>query len=388
MKTVYDIAQILKYHPEGLILTCLVDKLHPTLKNNPSLKKKYHAKYVQISRIIENNPELFSKSKIGNLANIKLTEAAFDLLRAGVKFKQNVKTPESLRSYPKRCRSQRIEAVKIIDSVKTLTKEERADIKSEFHDYLDEVKEFKIVLRRKDIISDDIYTNIPKFKILPYVTRFIAKEIAAKNLDKMDAAFAYMTQRYKKGVHLTLTTDPNRFYSLYAANRHFSKAFNRYMSFLSRKHGKRLPYIAAYEYTKSGLLHAHVLLFGISWLAHKHAITEDWNRCGQGRITYIYTIINNNGRWTYSRNKPHNLAKGKTAADYLKKYLKKSIYDTEEAMLYWALNKRFFSCTRAALSASTDQPKLYPTYPIWEFFMTATYFTMPDFIFEQVVLPP
>ena len=197
-----------------------------------------------------------------------------------------------------------------------------------------------------------------------------------------------MTRRHKKAVHLTVTTDPNRFYSLYAANRHFQKAFNRFMSFLTRKLGKRPEYITAYEFTKSGLLHAHILLFGLSWLSHKHAISEDWNRCGQGSITYIYSVRNDNGRWVYARGKPTDFKKDKTAADYLKKYLLKSIDDPKEAMLYWVLNKRFFSCTRAALSTTADQELPIPPIRMWEFFMTATYDTMPDFVFYETLPPP
>ena len=388
MKILHDIAQLLKYHPEGLFLTNIANMLYPKLKNKPSLKKIYHAKYVQISRAIDRHPELFLKSKIGNLACINLKEGALDLLKQGVKFKQTVKTPASLRSYPKRCREQRTNSVKILDNVKTLSEEDRDEIKGEFQDYLEEVDNLKIILRRKATSSSYIHSGGPKYKILSYNTRFTDKRIIVKNLTKMDAAFAHMSKRYKKGVHLTLTTDPKRFYSLYAANRHFSIAFNRYMSFLSRKRGKRLPYIAAYEYTKTGLLHAHILFFGISWLNYKHAITEDWNRCGQGTITYAYSIKNDNGRWTYVRGKPSDLEKEKTAADYLKKYLQKSVDNPEEAMLYWVLNKRFFSCSRAALQATADQQQPTLHIPMWEFFMTATYSTMPDFVWNDVLPPP
>ena len=388
MKILHKIALLLKHHPEGLILTYLAKILYPKLKNDPTKKKEFHAKYVQISRIIDRHPELFQKLKIGNLVCVKLKEPALDLLKAGVNFKQNVKSPASLRAYPNRCREQRINAIKVIDSVKILGEKERETIEEEFQDYREEVGNYKIILRRKSEISNFFNQEEPKYKILPYITRFTNRKIALENLDKMDAAFDYMSKRYKNGVHLTLTTDPKRFYSLYAANRHFSKAFNRYMSFLSRKRGKRLHYIAAYEYTKTGLLHAHVLFFGISWLSHKHAITEDWDRCGQGRITYVYPIKNNNGRWTYAKSKPSDLKEGKTAKDYLKKYLLKSIDNPKEGMLYWAFNKRYFSCTRAALATTTDQQQPIPYIKMWEFFMTATYDTIPDFVFQEVVPPP
>ena len=388
MKILHKIALLLKHHPEGLILTYLAKILYPKLKNDPTKKKEFHAKYVQISRIIDRHPELFQKLKIGNLVCVKLKEPALDLLRAGEKFKRNVKSPASLRRYPKRCREQRINAIKVTDSVKILGEEERDEIEGEFQDYLEEVDNRKIVLRRKAESSNFLYQDGPKYKILPYITRFTDRTTALKNLDKMDVAFDYMSRRHKKGVHLTLTTDPKRFYSLYAANRHFSIAFNRYMSFLARKRGKRLHYIAAYEYTKSGLLHAHILFFGISWLSYKHAITKDWDRCGQGCITYVYSVKNDNGRWIYTRKKPSDLKEGKTAKDYLKKYLKKSIDNPQEAMLYWAFNKRFFSCTRAALATATGQQQPIPHIKMWEFFMSATYFTMPDFVFQEVVPPP
>lgn len=343
---------------------------------------------MQVSRAISANPELFEKTKTGNLVNVKLRPNAFDLIKAGVKFKQSVKTLNALRKYPARSKEQRINAIKIADTTQMLDLDDRVDIEMEFTEYIKIVEKLKIILKKRAQADPLIFSAGARYKILPYTTRFTDKKIPAKTLDKIDHAFAYMSKRYKKGVHLTLTTDPKRFYSLYAANRHFSIAFNRYLSYLSRKRGSRLPYISAYEFTKSGLLHAHVLFFGISYLDHKHAISEDWDRCGQGSITYIYAIRNENGKWIYSRNQPKDLKKGDTAADYLKKYIKKSIYEPNQAMLYWTFNKRYFTCTRAALPTTTILTQIKGIPPIWEFYMAVSYLDMPDFIFHEVLPPP
>lgn len=201
---------------------------------------------------------------------------------------------------------------------------------------------------------------------LPCSTRFTDRGRKVKNIRTFDRGWTRANQLYRRGVFLTLTTDPALHKSLWHANRHLSRAWNRYLSILlSRKkqakkkgydtepeeHDQidngigRLKYIAAYEFQENGLIHLHVCFFGIRYLANMEQIAEDWNRCGQGRIAHAYGIRRNGDTWEWNRQKPED-AGDKSPVDYLRKYLEKALYVSEFFPMYWAVNKRFCTMSR------------------------------------------
>ena len=155
--------------------------------------------------------------------------------------------------------------------------------------------------------------------------------------------------------------DPNGFENLWEANRSFSKAWNKFLTYITKNNeGIRPKYIAAYEFTETGLLHVHALIF-VNYLMPNDQISREWRRCGQGEISYIYAlraVKSRDGtgwewRWN-SQSRPHE-SKGMSGGDYLKKYVKKcmlAIMDdytspSEIQSLYWAFNKRMFTCSRS-----------------------------------------
>jgi len=155
---------------------------------------------------------------------------------------------------------------------------------------------------------------------------------------------------------------------LWDANRGFAPAWNKFIAYLTKKNdGKRPQYIAAYEYTDSGLMHIHALIF-TEYLLSNEEISREWIRCGQGDITYIYglkAVKKRDGpgwewRWN-AQHRPHK-AGGMSGGNYLKKYVKKAMLalmddysaPAETQSMYWALNKRMFTCSRA-LQATPEQ---------------------------------
>ncbi|MFA4859174.1 hypothetical protein [Methanoregula sp.] len=197
-------------------------------------------------------------------------------------------------------------------------------------------------------------------------TRFTDKGRKVKNIRTYDRGWSRANQLYKRGVFLTLTTDPAMHDSVWHANRHLAKAWNKYLSLLlsrkkqAKKSGHdtekeehdsidnglgRLKFIAAYEFMENGLIHLHVCIFGIRYLAKIDKIAEDWNKCGQGEIVHAYGIRKNGDVWEWNRESPAD-AQGKNPVDYLRKYLEKALYVNENFGLYWAMNKRFCSMSR------------------------------------------
>ena len=175
----------------------------------------------------------------------------------------------------------------------------------------------------------------------------------------------------KKMGRWTYKHDPEGHQCLWDANRSFSPAWNRFLAFLTKKNsGKRPQYIAAYEYTESGLMHVHALIF-TDYLLNNDDISMEWIRCGQGEITYIYSLKATKNRqgdgweWRWNSQSRPNKATGMSGGDYLKKYVKKcmlAIMDdytapAETQSLYWALNKRMFTCSRALQEPVADPEK-------------------------------
>jgi hypothetical protein len=201
---------------------------------------------------------------------------------------------------------------------------------------------------------------------LPCRTRFTDKGRKVKNIRTYDRAWNRANLLFSRGVFLTLTTDPSLHKSLWHANRHLTRAWNRYLTLLVTKKKKakkagystekeehdsldngtgRLKYIAAYEFQENGLIHLHVCFFGIRYLASMDQIAKDWNGCGQGRIAHAYGIRRNGDTWEWNREKPADAA-GRSPVDYLRKYLEKALYVSEAFPLYWAVNKRFVTMSR------------------------------------------
>lgn len=311
-----------------------------------SLASNEKAVYYRFYRLLKRlaKEKLIVLQKEGNdLVRATATKAFFDLLKRVQNSNHANAKSKTPFTFPARAREERIEAIKICYEKDMLTISDIQVIKEYFQDYLNATEDLKIVLER--VMGENIYGE--RYIFLDYKTRFNCKAIKKMILHKYEGAIKRSLQMYKSAVHLVLTTDPKLHKSLWHANRHFNIALNKFFSFIQKRLGYRPDYLAVYEFTKSGLLHAHVLIFGISFLIKKDEITKEWERCNQGSYNYIYALQNTNGAWHYKRERPSDCEKGVSADDYLKKYLKKAQYDETLLFMYWVFNKRFFTCSRA-----------------------------------------
>lgn len=108
----------------------------------------------------------------------------------------------------------------------------------------------------------------------------------------------------------------------------------------------RPRYMQVYEFQKNGLLHGHAILFGKSYLDYWEDIALDWQRLGQGERIYVYGIHKESDRWVWDKAQPTD-ARNRQPVDYLGKYLVKGVKAGEGHGLYWSINKRFFTNSRA-----------------------------------------
>ena len=311
-------------------------------------------------------------AKIDGLLYCRLTDAGFDLINDLVKFQP---PKYDIPGLSNSCNKFRKSMIFSIQSENMFDPDLRIQNQTYFKNYLDNMKDKYLVFKRYQ----------PKRKpspglVIPLKVRFTDRSIIKKTLDKFDFACDLASTKYKSGVFLTLTTDPYLFNNIWDANRHFSKAWNKFLSYLTKRFGFRPKYIASYEYTKdTGLMHMHAIIFGVSWLADHSEITAEWQACGQGKINYEYVIHYNNDRWEWTKKEPAN-ANYKSPTDYLKKYIKKALYDISDHDLFWLFNKRFLTCSR-----DFSMPFQYPPSRVclWKYIGTWSLYDVPDLIFDN-----
>lgn len=313
-----------------------------------------------------------------------------DLIKGNCKIPTSViepppakKSKRDIYSMPKNARGYRRAAIRFMMGVKMLDysenrkdREKRRPSRGPYHDaahlmrlfnaYSDESVQ-KIIVLMNRLTGETIGSD--------YSTRFNDVGKGIERLKKFEFALDKSLHDpdldFEDAVFLTLTTDPNRFPNLYHANRNMGPAWNHFIQALTVKIGgrsQRPKYICACEYTKTGLLHLHILLFGRTHLfsedkeIEQMEISKIWQSCGQGKIVKAYALKNTSigdgkREWRWIGKKQPADSKGRNGGDYLKKYLKKCLlaiidkYEASAATLapYWVLNKRFFTCSQCLL---------------------------------------
>lgn len=180
---------------------------------------------------------------------------------------------------------------------------------------------------------------------IPYVQRFSDKYILKLNA-KLAKIKRYAT-KFKHGLFLTLTVDPNRYINPKVMYKNLSKGFNVLMTNLRKKYGIKY-YIKTLEFTSSNLPHLHIMLFHdtfipISWV---RTLWDKYNLGTIMRIEYIHT--------TY-KIKDDNTVIPYYPLDYILKYItkhyepKKQDQDkfSKTRVWQWALMARSFSISKA-----------------------------------------
>lgn len=241
-----------------------------------------------------------------------------------------------------------------------------------FNEWLDEINNKVIILHN---------LSLGNYETRPYKTRFTDEGRKKHNIRTYNKGIENSLTKYQHGVFLTLTTDPKlwltpkgekftrhikvdgRTYhfeaegkggSLYDANRNESTAWRTWYEKICQRYKTRVPYIRCVEFQSNGLIHTHVLLFGIDWKQPWHEFAREWGeKYGQGFLNKAYDIKNDGEKWVWKKHKPDD-TKGRAPADYLKKYLVKSMYDTEGFYMYWLCNKRFFTLSQNLRYLNTD----------------------------------
>jgi len=220
------------------------------------------------------------------------------------------------------------------------------------------------------------YRKEDRYLILPYETRFNSQPRIDQRYAIYNQAWEKAEKDHDKGVFLTLTTDPKNFSSLWEAVQNLTEAWKKFFMWVKKRLSFKPDYVKGLEFTKSGLPHLHILIFGVDRIAGKDEITRAWARTGQGKTNYLYPVCKNQkGRWVWKspKNKPEDAKKD--VKTYMKKEIGKSLNYQGTLALYWITNRRFFTVSKGLRLTDEEKKELgiktrtqkVKEDPVWEF---------------------
>jgi hypothetical protein len=154
------------------------------------------------------------------------------------------------------------------------------------------------------------------------------------------------------------------------------------MSWVAKKVGFRPNYLKVVEFHESGLIHFHVVLFGIKRLADKFSeLTPELEKIGFGKINFLYSIRKNeSAEWVWL--KAPKDAKRRNPKGYLMKYLAKSTSNYQKDLaLFFATNLRFFSYSYRVLK---KKEKSFVVEVRFVFIGSFFILDLPDFLIDEV----
>ena len=297
---------------------------------------------------------LFSTKKVDGFIWVRVRQTAFNLIKEFAKFKQTERKHKK-EGYCYRYGKVGVERrVAIGQVMKTMDiRNVESTVYDQYTDYLERINSATITLipdPDKFFSGDLVY--------LPYKTRFNDEGRKVESLKKYERIFDESAAKFKDAVFLTLTIDPKMQHNLWTCNKEMPKAFNKLMSFLTRRHGGRFPYINVYEFQKNGRLHMHIVFFNTRWLLDGEEMSRLWDKYGQGSVVKFLSLKSNKKEWQWSKNAPSDCKGDEKPDKYLKKYLKKNLYNEQGSMQYWVYGTRFFTNSRMFEIKKTKLPPL------------------------------
>lgn len=267
---------------------------------------------------------------------------------------------------------------------------------------------------------DRVRGDGPETLFVPYSTRFNAVGRAARTRERIETAFDAASARFDRAVMVTLTSDPARYESLLTAAESLLADVSRLKSWLAtdRRLGYRPPSIVVPEFTESGIPHAHIVLFGVSWIVAHGELSTYWSASrDRGEVVWFDRLESRSecGRWQWASGGPGNVDERtpkayllktadalvdvasvrpenvRAAAGTLRSENKESGTDAAEngwkwwrLALYWALDMRLVTVS-PSLKPDTGNDAL-PHVPCYEYVGTARLSEFPGYVREQAVV--
>ena len=187
-------------------------------------------------------------------------------------------------------RKVKFKALKIVLETNNLTNDEKGELIGLFEQYLEDIDEKRLLF-----IDED-----GEFQVKPYETRFNSDRMERKYKRFYRNIWKKAAKKYRWGVHATFTIDPKKFEgkNLKDIVKAAQKEFNRFMTWLKKKKGRKIEYVRFIEYQENGRVHYHVVFFGIRSIGNQELIGREYWRLG---FVKARQIVNKRGKWVFTK---------------------------------------------------------------------------------------
>lgn len=133
-------------------------------------------------------------------------------------------------------------------------------------------------------------------------------------------------QSFTPASFLTLTSDSHNGMKWNLQN--IEKAWNKLMTLMRKRYGRRIHFMKVVELTKKGHAHIHAILFCVPYI-EKSWLSKTWSRLHNAPIVDIVAV----------RNLPDTI-------DYLIKHQQKVLDDTDQQAYFWMHRKRCWTVSK------------------------------------------
>lgn len=406
--------------PEGVSLGYLVKTLYSDEDVSNST-----ANYQRVRRFIQDaeEHELVEIDRRGRFLWVEPTATAYRQPSLDTASKQSVETQDGDGS----------DSVALSNARGLLSRRRTLDEPAVFGDLVGAFAAKRQATEDRYRCYEDTFTEESTF--VPLRDRFNSSRRVAETRQRLHTAFEIAAEDYDVASIVTLTTDPARFSSQKEATDPLLDDVNRLKDWLARspqtgppRVGHRPPTIVVPEFTKRGVPHVHLVMFGVGWVADHGELSRYWGwkrYRDRGENVWIDRIHCRDGRWRWGQltdEREHSEIRGRTPKEYLSEGVDalaasaalgaedvqsvaeslragKDPADLEygeelvDVALYWATNLRVFTCSpslkasekndycRARAPDGTPLPRDAP--PRWDYVGTARIDEFPAHIVRK-----
>lgn len=195
-----------------------------------------------------------------------------------------------------------------------------------------------------------------------YCTKIWAK------FQDLKKAVVLSPQSFSPASFLTLTSDSK--YGMEWNLKNIEKAWNKLMTLIRQRVGRKVHFMKVVELTKKGHAHIHAILFCVPYL-RKDWLSKTWKRLHNAPIVDIKAV----------RNLPETI-------DYLIKHQQKVLEDTDQQAYFWMHKKRCWTVSKGLFDFVYTIVDLMSGYLIQSDFVVMCSIRLSAVVLEQGKDPP
>lgn len=362
-----DCTRVYKYlldNPSGVPLTHLCEALFGDLASDD---RTYSSRDYEFTRRFLETCEIGRLERSSGLLEAEPTLEAFHLTHGKQISYPDGETPTNNRDETQRAGIEDI-GLSHKDFARKLTQKlDRVDSIDQARALVNPYLRYLESIEDTYIIMEDQMMPQENYLLLPYRTRFNDTARVSDQWRRYHTAWDKSLELgHDRGLHLTLTTDPNRYDCLADMVDGLFTGWGKLLEALNQRadQEERLPFIRALEFTGSeksghpGLPHLHVVVFGLGYLSHDWLKNYWDSKADHGKHVWIEPLHRRDNTWLHKNNTSQE---GQTvnAKAYLGEYLSKTFEDIEDSAEQHFTEVDDWSTREEAVTSSLWKMALY-----------------------------